>query len=73
MMAIRGALERIDERTLNTHDLITAHIERSETVHDQMHSRINRLARTVHVTIGGLTLVAGTVVAWIKGLFATGS
>lgn len=67
---MKATLERIDERTLNTHDLVRAHIDRADIVHDTLHSRISGLARTVYLTGGGLSVGAAGVAAWVKGLFS---
>ncbi len=65
----RTLLARIDERTRITHDLVKSHIERNDKVHDQLHSRVDRLSRTVYIGSGALTLVSAAALAWIKGIF----
>lgn len=62
-------LARIDERTKNTHDLVERHMERSDKVHDRLHSRVDRLSRTVYIGSGALTLMGGLALAWMKGIF----
>jgi hypothetical protein len=63
---IQGLVERIDERTVITHDLMKAHIERDDEVHDALNNRINKLY--IWAAGGGLSVTAAGTVAWFKGL-----
>ena len=62
---IKAALSRVDERTLLTHDLVKAHMERSDDVHDTLHSRINRVALKQNWMLG----VGAMAMAMVAGLW----
>ena len=64
---IKASVGRIDERTIMTHDLMKAHIERDDEVHDALHHRINKLY--TWAVGGGLSVMAAGTAAWFKGLF----
>ena len=63
----------IDTQTKNTHDLLTAKMARDDQIHDTLHARIGRLSKTVYIGTGGLGVISGISLAWVKGLFGNGS
>ena len=72
LQKMAGKISAIDERTTITHGLLTSRMQRDDVMHDQMHSRINGLSRTVYLGGGGLAITMAAAGAWLRSVFTTG-